>query len=169
MEGYIHRGNRKDVHMKIMISPFSRPLRNGKKNAKDYPHWEEVVRKLKEHGDYIVQVVWGDEKEIPGMDEHMRGMTLRELEKNIHHFDTWISIDNYFHHMAAIQEKPGVVIFSRSDPKIYGHDININLLKNRAFLRPDQYNIWEQCEYNEDAFVSPDEVVKAVNMYFRHE
>ena len=52
------------------------------------------------------------------------------------------------------------MLFGQSDPLIFGHPENINLLKDRKYLREQQFWWWEQCEYKEDAFVRPEEVIK---------
>jgi hypothetical protein len=59
------------------------------------------------------------------------------------------------------------VIFSQSDPVIFGHPDNVNLLKDRKYLRELQFQTWMGVPYNEDAFVSPDEVVNAVSQIAR--
>ena len=37
---------------------------------------------------------------------------------------------------------------------------NTNLLKERSYLAPNQFLWWEATEYNPDAFVKPEEVLK---------
>ena len=41
---------------RIILSPFSRPLRNGKPNPKNYPHWDALIDKLHADGHYLIQV-----------------------------------------------------------------------------------------------------------------
>jgi hypothetical protein len=68
--------------------------------------------------------------------------------------------------MAWTLGRPGVVIFGPSDPVIFGHEENVNLLKDRRFLRKQQFWLWSQIEphlaSNPDIFVSPEVVVAAV-------
>lgn len=47
----------------IIISPYSKALRNGKTNAKNYPYWKELIELIKEP---IVQVgIDGEEQLVP--------------------------------------------------------------------------------------------------------
>jgi hypothetical protein len=56
--------------------------------------------------------------------------------------------------------KPGIVLWGQSDPLIFGHPENNNLLKDRKYLREKQFWWWEQCDYNAEAFVRPEEIIK---------
>ena len=76
-----------------------------------------------------------------------------------------ISVESFFQHFCWDLKKPGIVIWSQSDPIIFGHKENINLLKDRSYLRKDQFHIWEQCEYNKDAFISPTQVLKHLTQF----
>jgi len=55
-----------------------------------------------------------------------------------------------------------VVLWSVSDPLIYGHSENINLLKDRSYLAQNQFLWWDFTEYNPDAFLKPEEVIKYI-------
>jgi hypothetical protein len=56
-------------------------------------------------------------------------------------------------------------VFGQSDPNIFGHPENINLLKDRKYLREKQFWIWEQAEFIEEAFVTPDVVIDALKKF----
>lgn len=77
---------------------------------------------------------------------------------------TWISCDNFFHHMAWTIGEPGVVIFGPSDPEIFGHPENINLLKDRRFLREWQFRLWSQESWRPEIFVGPEAVIISVQL-----
>jgi ADP-heptose:LPS heptosyltransferase len=139
----------------IIISPYSRSLRDGKENPKNYPYWEELVSQIKEP---IVQVGVDGEKQL--VEDFRKNLSIPELRKVITECRTWISVDSFFQHLAWDCGKPGIVIFGQSDPLIFGHPENINLLKDRFYLRKHQFWWWEQCEYRKDAFVKPEEVLK---------
>jgi hypothetical protein len=136
----------------IIISPFAKKMRNNKPHPKDYPFWEELIKKIP---DSIVQVGVEGEKQLV---EDFR----KNLSKLIHQCDTWIAVDSFFQHLCWDLKKPGIVLFGQSDPLIFGHPENINLLKSRLFLREKQFWLWEQCEANDDAFVSPNVVLDAL-------
>lgn len=148
----------------IIISPYSRTL-DGRRNPKTYPLWEDLVSLIINEKDLqikIIQVGLSHELMISGVHEMIKNASIDDLSQLIKDCDTWISIDNFFHHLATFIGKKGVVIFGPSDPLIFGHPQNINLLKDRQFLRPDQFNIWEQCETKDDIFPSPIIVFQSV-------
>jgi hypothetical protein len=58
-----------------------------------------------------------------------------------------------------------IVLWGRSDPEIFGHPENINLLKDRQYLRPEQFRWWDDVEYSEDVFVSPEVVIITILKY----
>ena len=76
--------------------------------------------------------------------------------------DIFISIDNFAPHLAWLLNKPGIVIFSQSDPLIFGHELHINLLKDIKYLRKNQFDIWETAIYNKEAFMEPQKVIEAL-------
>lgn len=148
--------------MKVVISPYSKRLRNDKENAKNYPYWPELVKLMKDQGMYVIQIGINGEKSIDGVDEERFNNPLAELEKLVKECDTWISVDNFFQHFCYTCNKPGIVLFGRSDPNIFGHKENINLLKDRKNLRERQFNIWEEVEYSKDVFVEPSVVMDSI-------
>ena len=144
----------------IIISPYAQKLRNGKINPKNYPYWTKLVKELSKNGYEIVQI--GIEGEDPLVPDFRKNLSLTESDKLVKSCDTWIGVDSFFQHFCWDLKKPGIVLWAQSDPDIFGHSENINLLKDRKYLRKDQFHIWEQCEYNKHAFVSPDEVMKHI-------
>ena len=139
----------------IIISPYAKKLRTEGINPKNYPWWPELIELIKEP---IVQV--GVEGEEPLVKDFRANLSIPELYALIEKCRTWISVDSFFQHLAWDAGKPGIVLFGQSDPLIFGHPENINLLKDRKYLREQQFWWWEQCEYKEDAFVRPEEVIK---------
>ena len=148
--------------MKIIIHPFSRKLRNGKLNPKVYPHWNSLIKLLKSDNHTIVQV--GEEGEEHLVDD-FRTLSLKELKKLILECDTFICVDSFLQHLTWRLSKSGIVLFGQSDPKIFGHEENINLYSDEKYFRQYQFQTWEECEYIKEAFVSPEEVIKNINTY----
>jgi len=139
----------------IIISPWSQKLKNGKNNPKNYPYWKELVSLIDEP---IIQIgVTGEESLV---DDCRFDLNMKELEKLVFECRTWIGVDSFFQHFCWDLGKPGIVIWGQSDPNIFGHSENINLLKDRKYLREKQFWLWEQAEYKEEAFVSPEIVLK---------
>lgn len=148
----------------ISLSCFAKPLRNGKWNAKNpnIEWWDMLVRLLNEKGYTVWQCGQGEhEKKLDNVAQHIWDKDLWELgDKYISACATWVAVDNFFPHWALLQfKKPGVVIWGQSDPEIFGHPENVNLLKSREYLREKQFDIWESAEHNQDAFVYPEAVV----------
>ncbi len=152
---------------KIIISPYSRKLRSFTKetqtkvNPKNFPYWKEVVSSLQLKGYHVIQVGIDGEEPV-GANEIKFNLKLKDLKLLLLDCDTWASVDNFFNHFATFYNKKGVVVWGRSDPNIYGYSQNINLLKDRKYLRSNQFELWEQDEFNIDSFVSPDAVVSAI-------
>jgi len=141
----------------ILIAPFAKPLVNGKNNPKNYPYWKELIAQIDER---IIQVgVEGEEQLVP---EFVKNLPIVRLKELIAECRTWIGCDSFFQHLAWDCGKPGVVLWSVSDPLIYGHPENINLLKDRSYLAPNQFLWWDFTEHNPDAFVKPEEVLKFI-------
>jgi ADP-heptose:LPS heptosyltransferase len=147
---------------KIIISPYSRGMRNNKQNPKNYPYWGELVKLLKEQDCYIIQIGRTGELRIDGIDEIKYDLPLDSLTTLVSECTTWVSVDNFFPHLCHLVKKSGVVIFGKSDPNIFGHEQNINVLKDRSYLRPHQFDMWESENYETDCFVDANNVAKDI-------
>jgi ADP-heptose:LPS heptosyltransferase len=136
---------------------------NGKPNPKNYPYWPELIAQLNyEFNESIIQI--GIEGEVQLVDDFRPNLPMTELTKLLHSCQTWISCDSFFQHLAWLEGKSGIVLWSVSDPLIFGHPENINLLKDRANLAKDQFLWWEDQEYQKDAFIHPNEVIKNLKL-----
>ena len=142
----------------IIISPYSKALKNGKTNPKNYPYWKELIRLINEP---IVQV--GIEGEEQLVDDFRKNLSLSKLRTLIDQCKTWISCDSFFQHLAWDQGKCGIVLWSVSDPLIFGHPENINLLKDRNNLVQNQFLWWEHTEHDANKFVKPKIVLESLN------
>jgi len=144
----------------IIISPYSKTLKSGKPNPKNYPYWDKVLEGINED---VVQIgISGEAKLTKDFRENLTFDELRALLKECR---TWLSCDSFFQHLGWVEKKPGIVVFSRSDPLIFGHPENTNLLKSREFLTPYQFIWWEEQEYIEEAFIEPNEIIKALELF----
>lgn len=148
---------------KIIISPFSQKLRSGKQNPKDYPFWDHVISSLQEFKEYyITQIGRSDETKLNHIDDVKFNLNFKDLKQLILEHDFWISVDNFLPHFCNTFNSRGIVLFSQSDPNIFGYKQNINLLKDRKYLRTNQFNSWDECDYITDAFISPLIVTAAI-------
>lgn len=139
----------------IIIHPYAKPLINGKQNPKNYPYWKELIELISED---IIQIgVEGESQLVP---DFRKGLSLIELRQLIKECRTWIGVDSFFQHLAWSEGKKGIVLWSVSDPNIFGHPENINLLKDKSYLADNQFLWWDFTEYKPEAFVYPKEVIK---------
>ncbi len=150
--------------MRIIISPFSRGLIDGKPHPKNYPieSWKQVIKTLKLNHEIIQVGVTGEEILTHDFRFDLPIPKLVELLKEV---DLFISVDNFMQHMAHHYGRRGIVIFSQSDPRLFGYPENTNLLKDKKYLRQNQFWLWEQAEFIEESFVDPSEVIKAVENF----
>jgi len=139
----------------IIIAPYAQKLRNGKQNPKNYPYWEGLIELIDEP---IVQVgVEGEKQLVPDFRTNLTIAALREL---LWQCRTWVSVDSFFQHLAWDEGVRGVVIWGPSDPLIFGHPENINLLKSREYLTENQFLWWEATEHKNERFLKPKEVLE---------
>lgn len=139
----------------IIISPYAQKLKNGKTNPKNYPYWKELIAQIDEP---IIQVgIEGEEQLVPDFRKNLSIAELRQLIKDCR---TWISCDSFFQHLGWSEGKRGIVLWSVSDPVIFGHPENDNLLKDRANLAQDQFFWWDFIEFDPAKFVEPNVVLK---------
>ena len=144
----------------IIIAPYAQKLRTGKENPKNYPYWEQLVYEL-EKSMHVVQVgVEGEKQLVPDFRTNLPIAALREL---LWQCKTWIGVDSFFQHLAWDEGISGIVLWGPSDPLIFGHPENINLLKDRSYLTENQFLWWESTEHKNDRFVKPIEVLAYLN------
>ena len=145
----------------ILIHPFAKPLVNGKQNPKNYPYWEELIQKIPK-SIHIIQVGVDGEKQL--VKDFRKSLSILELRHLLDECKTWIGVDSFFQHLAWDCKKSGIVLWSVSDPLIYGHKENTNLLKDRVYLAKNQFLWWDFTEHNPDAFVKPKEILKCLKV-----
>jgi len=149
--------------MNIVIFPFAKYLRENKDNKphpKNYPFWKDLIKLLQADGHSVIQVgVVGEEQLVP---DFFKNLPIDQLSSLVKMCDTWISVDSFGQHLGWDLGKKGIVLFGQSDPNIFGHPENINLLKDRKYLREKQFFWWEQAQANDDCWVTPEEIMEAV-------
>lgn len=142
----------------IIIAPYSKALMSGKPNPKNYPFWEQLIPMI---GDDIIQIgIAGEKQLVPDFRKDLPVQQLRELLRQC---DTWISCDSFFQHLGWDEGKRGIVLWSVSDPQIFGHPENVNLLKSRDCLAENQFLWWEFVEHDPSKFVQPKDVARHLN------
>ena len=101
----------------------------------------------------IIQVgIEGEKQLVP---DFRKNLPITELRKLIQECRTWISCDSFFQHLGWDEGKKGIVLWGVSDPLIYGHPENINLLEDRKHLAENQFLWWEFVDHRNERFVIP--------------
>jgi ADP-heptose:LPS heptosyltransferase len=144
-------------------------LPENKRNPKNFPYWKETVKliKTKLPNAQIVQIGKEGEEKVEGVDRAAFNLAPKKLLELARDSNAWLSVDSFFQHFCSYYKIPnGIVIFSQSDPKIFGYPFNTNLLKDKKYLRPgaDQFLYWwrEGTVYKEEAFVSAETVAETL-------
>jgi len=128
--------------MKILICP------GNKQTAKSYPHWDRLTTLLAGHN---IKGVVGILKE-------------QEIIDLINWCDVWASIDSFLPHLVKYRKlKPGIVLWGKSDPLIFGYPENKNLLKDRKYLKGQQFKWWIDEPIDPTVFVEPEEIAKEID------
>ena len=100
---------------------------------------------------------------LKGVTAIKHNLSPQDLLDLIKDCNAWFAVDNFFQHFATYYKIPnGFVMFGQSDPNIFGYPQNTNILKNRKYLRPDQFGFWWDRPYIKEAFLEPEEVIKLV-------
>ncbi len=149
----------------LLISPYSKCRPNGEPCAKNYPWWKELVALLKGHDVSCVQIGINGEPQIDGVDKYIKNLSVDEISKDLKLVDGWVAVDNFLPHLGAFVGKKGVAIFGPSDPIVFGHQSNINVLKDRKYLRPLQFATWHEEKMVEERFVRPEELLTIILDY----
>lgn len=150
-----------------ILHPYAQKLRNGMPNPKNPPDgwWTALMQALRLTD--VVQV--GVNGETPLVKDFRAGLPLAEIERLVRGCDYWLAVDSFLPHLAHHIGKPGVVIWSASDPRIFGYPENLNLLKDRAYLRQKQFRTWEEQSYVEDAFLRVSDAARQTRVWARQE
>ncbi len=152
---------------KIIISPYSTKLQD-KLNPKNYPYWNEITKLLKSMNYFLIQVGVDGEERLRNTDFFKINLDFNtELKELLDSCFCWFSVDNFFHHFATYYKKPGVVIFTVSNPKLFGHTQNLNLHNGEEHFRKDQFGVWSKSEYNKKAFIDPKKVIEEFTKRFQ--
>jgi len=146
----------------ILYAPFAArsPSLNGNPSPKDYPHARQLAELLEK--DYeLVQVGGGNDEQV--CKTFRPNPSFHDLGKLITESQTGVCVDSYLSHYYWYLGRRAIVLFGVSDPLIFGTSGNLNLLKDRKFLRPQQFDLYYGNQVNPEAFVSPEEVLKTLN------
>lgn len=133
---------------KCILARGTKPLRNGQRSPKDYPYWDDLIKEYQNK----VQLTVIDTV-----------LPLEELKQCLLEADVIVTVDSFIQHYCWSLGKKCIVLFGKSDPLIYGHKENINVLKDRKYLNANQFDIWESHVYDPNVFVTPDVVIDIID------
>lgn len=146
----------------IIISPYASKLPNNRPNPKNYPYWPEIVLGLLEEG-FDVQQIGIDGEKIISSDISIfhKNLSFSDIGNLISNCFCWFSVDNFLQHFVQTlpDKKPGVVIWGKSDPLIFGYPDNLNILEDRKNLRHNQFDYWFNEPYDAEVFPCPKKVL----------
>ncbi len=148
----------------IILSLFSRVTHETKSpSPKNYPYYLELVNLLKQQNIQTIQIGVKDETNI-NADLRFDNLPIPKLIELSSKVSLNISIDNFYSHFCHFYKRKCIVLYSLSNPSIWGYPENINLLKDKKYLRPikQQYEFWENIKPIKESFVEPQEVLKVV-------
>ena len=94
----------------ILIAPYAKKLRTGKRNPKDYPYWSELLEMIDEP---VVQI--GVDGEEVLVEDFRKNLPIAELRSLVKQCKTWIGCDSFFQHLAWDEKKPGICLLYTSD------------------------------------------------------
>jgi len=146
----------------ILFAPFAArsPSLKGQPSPKDYPNPKELAALL-ENEDEVIQVGGGNDEQL--CKDFRPNLDFNELGKLIDASRTGVCVDSYLQHAYWYRDRRAIVLFGISDPVIFGHPENLNLLADRAFLRPNQFDLYYVSDYRAEAFVDPEIVINALD------
>jgi ADP-heptose:LPS heptosyltransferase len=146
----------------LLFAPFAAraPSLKGQPSPKDYPYHGQLVSLM---GEYDIVQVGGteDEQIVP---DFRTNLSFQELGDLILQSETGICVDSFLQHYYWFLGRRAVVLFSVSDPLIFGHSENLNLLVDRRFLRRNQFDLYYLNDYKPEAFSPPEQVIEALKL-----
>lgn len=141
----------------IVIAPFAANyLTVGKTTSnKDWTidRWEKLIKSLQNY--FVIQV--GRSGEYPlGADQVIFDRSLKDIAALLKHCYSFVAVESIIPHLAHAVGKHGVVLFSRGNPKIFGHKENFNLKKSCPYARKCLGGSRPQNDWQHDVWECPD-------------
>jgi hypothetical protein len=148
----------------ILIAPYSTRLKSGLVNPKSYPYWNKLVDLLVRDGYRITQIGVTGEEKIEGVLRHVLNASFSQIRALVLEHECFITIDSFLPHLVHAEKlgKRGIVLFGPSDPLVFGYPENTNLLRGRDYLRPHQFQTWNEIDYDPQRFVYAENVMPHV-------
>lgn len=127
-------------------------------------NWNALIEKFPELT--FIQVGMTDEPLLKGVVDARDNSenSVRDTVAMLNYADLYVGMDTFWQHAAAAMQTAGVVLHSDGHPAVFGHELHINVFKNRhcAPCMPRLGN--SPCPYNVECInsISVDEVATAL-------
>lgn len=113
---------------RVVVAPYSRLLKNGAPNPKNWPIWSDLLRAMRKQKTmyYFIQIGSPHEMSI-GADEFCTDLSWPGLVELLQTADLFLSVDSFLPHAVnALREDigkdiPGVVIWTITPPELFGY------------------------------------------------
>lgn len=150
--------------IKVLIHSCAKKLKDGSKNPKDYIYFNELIEKLK-NGIEIIEInqlgIKSNEK-LNGIDNYFFDVELIDIKNLINEHNIWIAVDSFLPHYCNCYDlKPGIVIYTISDLKIFGYEQNLNLLKSREYIKQN-FNYYKKEDFKEESHIDHEVIFKNI-------
>lgn len=151
----------------ILYAPFAAkaPSLNGSSSPKDYPFAKQLAALLSKDN-FVIQVGGSSDEQLTK--DFRKNLPFDKVSELIEECDTAVCVDSYLQHHCWFLDKRAIVLWGISDPQIFGHEMHLNLLKDRKYLRANQFDLYYSNQHNPDAFVKPGEVMENLDAYHKN-
>lgn len=152
----------------IIISPYSSKLRDGRPSPKDYPYWKEVVAMLQlEYNLPIIQVGIKGEQQISNVKIFIQNLPMQKLRDLVLKSTFFISVDNFLPHFAHYYQKSGVVLWSYSNPILFGYPENLNLYTSEKYFKEKQFESWDYPLLPYPKYLTAGDIIKKIREKYK--
>lgn len=128
--------------------------------------WEEMAQQIHHHfGLKVVQLKTGMTREIPGI-KKVEAPSILHAIGGLRRAFYFIGVDNLFNHASQALQKPVVLIWGNTHPRISGYPQNINLVNN-VIWQPERSDFeggsleptlrCQPCQFNVPGYTDPND------------
>jgi len=123
--------------------------------AKNWPYFADLIA-LNPEVEFIEILIPG---QVPVEGATPFTGTRREIINLLNECSLFISIDSWLQHLAKWNtDADGVVIFSRSNPALFGYKEFENVFKSNKYFKASPYEAWGPMDILADAFPTVEQV-----------
>jgi ADP-heptose:LPS heptosyltransferase len=112
-------------------------MQNGKPNPKNWPYWFELISLLVSAGHHIEQC--GEEHDTRICGSFIHRISMETVIEDLNRYDLCLCVDTWLQHAAVAAGVPAVVIWTATNPEVFGNAANINVVAESPRFAKDQY------------------------------